>query len=410
MQAEIITIGTELLLGQIVDTNAAYLAQQLAQLGLNVYRKTTVGDNELRIGQALRSALRRSDVVITTGGLGPTVDDKTREGVATATDRKLVLNQGLLEQIEAFFHKRGRELGDNNRRQAYVPRNAIPIANPVGTAPGFIVKHRDSYVISLPGVPRELRYLTEHSVLPFLQQELGLRGVILSRVLRTAGVGESDIDRRISDLEESANPTVGLAAHTGLVDIRITARADGEREAQQLLDDVEARIRQRIGGMIYGRDEATIESTVVELLLNHQLSLSILETNTGGMIAARITAVPGGLELLTPGLVTSTQRAASWLLKPEDVQDGLSEHVAEILAQRVRAQATVDIGMAVIGDTDPAVGPYSEETGTTYVGLSVADSAASRRVRLGGVSDVARAWIANSALDLLRQHLLAAAP
>lgn len=408
MQAEIVTIGTELLLGQIVDTNAAYLAQQLAELGLNVYRKTTVGDNELRIGEALRSALLRSDVVITTGGLGPTVDDKTREGVATATDRKLVLNHGLLEQIEAFFQKRGRDLGDNNRRQAYVPRNAIPIMNPVGTAPGFIVKHRDSYVISLPGVPRELRYLTEHSVIPFLQQELGLHGVILSRILKTAGVGESDIDRRISDLEESTNPTVGLAAHTGLVDIRVTARGDGEREARQRLDEMEARVRERIGPMIFGTDEDTIESTVVELLLRRRLSLSILETNTGGLIAARLTAVPGGLDVLTPGLVTSSERAASWLLTPEDVQAGLSEHVAEILAQRVRAQATVDIGMAIIGDSDPAVGPYNEVTGTTYVGLSAADGAASRRVPVGGISKVARAWIGNSALDLLRQHVLAA--
>jgi nicotinamide-nucleotide amidase len=407
MQAEIITIGTELLLGQIVDTNAAYLAQQLAGLGFNVYRKTTVGDNELRIGEAVRSALRRSDVVITSGGLGPTVDDKTREGVATATNRKLVLNHRLLEQIEAFFHKRGREVGENNRRQAYVPRNAIPIHNPVGTAPAFVVKHRDSYVISLPGVPRELRHLTEHSVLPFLQQELGLRGVIMSRILRTAGVGESDIDRQISDLEESPNPTVGLAAHTGLVDIRITARADDEYAAGRLLDEMEKRIRDRLGNMIYGIDEATIESTLVEQLRNQHQGLAVLETNTGGVIAARLTAVPGGLDVLNPALVTSLERATSWLLQPEDLRGGLTEHVAEVLAQRLRAQAAVNIGIAVVGDTDPAVGPYSEETGTTYMGLSTAGYSAGRTVRLGGISEVARAWIANSTLDLLRQHIVA---
>lgn len=430
MQAEIITIGTELLLGQIADTNAAYLARKLAEIGLNVYRKTTVGDNELRIAEAVRSALHRSDVVITSGGLGPTVDDKTREAIAAATNCKLMLNQGLLEQIEEFFRKRGREPGENNRRQAYLPRNAIPIQNPVGTAPGFIVKHQGSYVIALPGVPRELYYLTEGSVLPFLRQELGLEAVIQSRILRTAGVGESDIDRRIADLEESTNPTVGLAAHAGSVDIRISAKAVDANEAQRMLDEMEAQVRARLGDLIYGVGGETIEEVVVRLLAVRGLNLAVLETNTGGLLASRLTAVPltgdhvpkrgsdrfeeqkrgitghHGLEVLNQALITSPERAATWFLPGGGQEAGISSEVTKALAVRIREQAEVDIGIAVVGDLSPDVGPYNERTGDTYVGLSTPEATFSRHLRIGGISEVARAWITNSTLDLLRRHLL----
>ncbi|MFQ5594748.1 MAG: CinA family nicotinamide mononucleotide deamidase-related protein [Anaerolineae bacterium] len=405
MQAEIITIGTEILLGQIVDTNAAHLAQKLAEIGLNVYRKTTVGDNDLRIAEAVRSALRRSDVVITSGGLGPTVDDKTREAVAAATNRKLMLNPGLLNHIEEFFSKRGREAGENNRRQAYLPRNAIPIHNPVGTAPGFIVKHQNSYVISLPGVPRELYHLTEESVLPFLRQEFSLQGVIESRILHTAGIGESSIDRRIADLEESTNPTVGLAAHAGSVDIRISAKAVIAAEARQMLDEMEARIRERLGDMIFGSGEVTIEEVVAMMLVNRGLSLAVLETNTAGLIASRLAAVPGGMEVLNQALITSPERARSWLLPDVERQTNISTKVAELLAARIREQAGVDIGVAIVGDTTLDVGPYSERTGNTYISLSTREALSSRHIRIGGVSEIARIWAANTTLDLMRRCL-----
>lgn len=406
MQAEIITIGTELLLGQIADTNAAYLARQLAEIGLNIHRKTTVGDNELQIAQAVRSALHRSDVIITSGGLGPTVDDKTREAVATATNRKLVLNQGLLEHIEEFFRKRGREIGENNRRQAYLPRNAIPIHNPVGTAPGFIVKHRDRYVISLPGVPRELYHLTEHSMLPFLQQELELQATIKNRILRTAGIGESNIDRLIGDLEESANPTVGLAAHTGSVDIRISAKATDEDRAHRLLDEMEAQIRERLGDMIFGTDEQTIEEVVTKMLANQGLSLAVLETNTGGVLTSRLTAVPRRTEVLNLGLMTSLGQAVTCFLQGINNDINISTEVAEALARRVREQSNVDIGLAIIGDVDPDVGPYSEHTGNTHIALGATDLTTSRHIQVGGTSEVARARATNSALELIRRYLL----
>ena len=212
-----------------------------------------------------------------------------QQAVAIATECRLVLDENLLEDIKDFFRRRGMEMGDNNPRQAYIPENARPIPNPVGTAPGFIAKHQNSYVITLPGVPRELTYLMEHTVLPFIQREYGLETVIKSRLLRTAGVGESAIDRQIADLEVSSNPTVGLAAHPGAVDVRIAARAKDADQAQQLLDEMEDRIRRRLGDTIYGIDKETIEAVVVELASTHRFQLAVVETNTGGHLTDRLT-------------------------------------------------------------------------------------------------------------------------
>lgn len=266
MNAEIITIGTELLLGEIVDTNAVYIARRLRDIGLDLYYMTTVGDNLERIARVVDIALNRANVVITTGGLGPTVDDVTREAVAQATGRRLVLHPELLAQIEAFFRRLGREMKENNRRQAYIPEGAIPIPNPVGTAPGFIVETERGVVICLPGVPREMEHLMEHAVVPYLRERFHLRGVIKVRVLRTVGIGESDIDAAIGDLMTSANPTVGLAAHAGQTDVRITAKAESEEEADRLLEDMARRVYARLGDAIYGEGQETVEEVVARLL------------------------------------------------------------------------------------------------------------------------------------------------
>jgi len=410
MKAEIIMIGTELLLGQIVDTNASYLARKLAQIGFDLYRKTTIGDNENRIAEAIQNAFTRSDVVITSGGLGPTVDDKTRDAVAAATGRKLALDQNLLKFIEDFFKKRGMELGENNKRQAFIPTDAIPIPNPVGTAPGFIVNHQGKFVMSLPGVPHELQHLTENSVLPFLQQQFGIKTIIKTRVLKTAGVGESNIDRLISDLEESDNPTVGLAAHLGAVDIRVSAKADTPAEVNLLLDRMEATVRERLGDMIYGMDEETIEAVDVNLLLKNVLKIAILETNTGGELVRRLTSVPGGFSILSYSLCTATNRILSVLPGDAGQHPLLSCEGAQMLAKRICQKAQSDIGIAVIGDEDPDVGPYSKQTGNTYVGLCLPSQAATEHIRLGGISKYARLRITSIVLDMLRRQLLRLAP
>ncbi|MBI1929979.1 CinA family nicotinamide mononucleotide deamidase-related protein [Candidatus Poribacteria bacterium] len=287
MHTEIVMIGTELLLGELVDTNANKLARALRNIGLDLYYKTTVGDNEARITEVLNLALDRSDVVITSGGLGPTVDDVTRQAVANATGRKLVYSSELEAQIAARFRSFGRKMADNNKRQAYIPEGALPLTNPVGTAPCFLsedVRGR-GFIVTLPGVPRELEYMMENTVIPLLVERMGGVKVTKVRILRTCAVGESNVDAAIGDLMTTANPTVGLAAHVGQTDVRITAKADTEAEADALIARMEAKLRERLGVAIYGVEKETVPEVVGRLLSERNLMLGVVDTLTGGQLA-----------------------------------------------------------------------------------------------------------------------------
>ncbi len=243
LTTEIVTTGTEILLGDIVDTNAAWIAQQLREAGVNLYYKTTVGDNEARVRGVIELGMTRSNAIIVTGGLGPTVDDITRQAIAAATGRELILHEGALATLQARFARFGVQMTANNRQQALIPAGALLIENPVGTAPGFIVETERCAVIAVPGVPREMKHLMTESVLPYLRARAGGTGVIRRRILRTFGIGESTIDHLLGELMHGANPTVGLAAHTGQCDIRIAARAATSAETEALLDVIEAEIR-----------------------------------------------------------------------------------------------------------------------------------------------------------------------
>jgi len=275
MNGELVAIGTELLLGEIVDTNSAYITRQLRDIGVNVYYITIVGDNLERITAAIRTALARSDVVITTGGLGPTVDDMTRQAIAKATDRDLEFRPELFEEIRRRFADMGATMSENNRVQAFIPTGSIPLHNRLGTAPCFIVEARQGTVISLPGVPREMKDLMQNAVLPYLRERTGGKGIIKALVLRTAGIGESQIDAQIGDLETWSNPTVGLAAHTGQTDIRITARADSEAEADRLIAEAEAIVRERLGEFIYGTGRLPLEDAFLTLLRDKGLTAAV---------------------------------------------------------------------------------------------------------------------------------------
>lgn len=284
---EIIAIGTELLLGEIQDTNTRYLAHVLRDSGIDLYRATIVGDNQERIALAIREALKRCDILITSGGLGPTVDDPTRQAVAMALDTEIEFRPELWDQIQDRFKRYGRVATDNNRRQAFVPKGAIAVENPVGTAPAFIVETGPCAIISLPGVPRELEYLMENKVLPYLQNKYRL-GVIKARVLHSAGVGESQIDDIVGDLETLSNPTVGLLAHSGQVDMRITAKAQTAEEAEKMIAEVEQILRQRLKNDIYGVDAQTLEKVVLETLRQRQWHLSIATWGMGNGLFERL--------------------------------------------------------------------------------------------------------------------------
>ena len=286
--AEIITIGTELLLGETVDTNTRYIALALRDEGIDLYRTSTIGDNLKRIAEIIREGLLRADIIITTGGLGPTVDDPTRDAIALALGVPTEFRPELWEQIEERFQRYGRTPTENNRRQAYVPQGALAMENPVGTAPAFICEPGKHAIIALPGVPREMEYLIQNQVIPYLRKRYQFKGVIKARVLHTSGVGESQIDERIGDLELGSNPTVGLAAHAGQVDIRITAKAETEGQADELIWRVEDDLRGRLGNWIYGVDDDTLEGVALKNIADHGWSLAIVEAGLDGLFIRRL--------------------------------------------------------------------------------------------------------------------------
>ena len=285
--AEIIAIGTELLLGEIQDTNTRYLARVLRDHGIDLYRTMMIGDNAHRVADAVNEALQRADIVITTGGLGPTVDDPAREALALAFEVELVYVPELWEQIESRFMRFNRKPTENNRRQAYIPAGSLPVENPVGTAPCFILERGTKCVFSLPGVPKEMEYLLEHAVMPYLIKHYDLSGIIKAKVFHTIGLGESAVDDLIGDLELLSNPTVGLLAHSGQVDVRVTAKAASEYQADALIADCEKTLRERLKTWIYGADAETIDEVVCKLLVGKQLKAACVAR---GMDVSALTA------------------------------------------------------------------------------------------------------------------------
>ncbi len=280
--AEIIAIGTELLLGEIQDTNTRYLARLLRDYGVDLYRTTIVGDNPDRIAQAVRESLQRCQIIITSGGLGPTVDDPTRQAIAQALGVELEFDPQLWDQIQERFKRYGRAPTENNRRQAFIPHGSIPVENPVGTAPAFIFETETQAIISLPGVPRELEYLTQNAVLPYIKGHFALQETIKASVLHVAGVGESQVDEWIADLEVLSNPTVGLLAHPGQIDIRVAAKASSPEEANRMIAALTSEIESRIGENIYGRDDETLEQVIAIKLSTLNCPLSLYESGFSG--------------------------------------------------------------------------------------------------------------------------------
>lgn len=400
MQAEVISVGSELLLGQIVDTNSAVISRHLAGVGLDLYYKTTVGDNLDRLTAVLRQALERSDVVITTGGIGPTADDVTREAVAAATDRPLEFSEPLMGQIEAFFQARGFRLSPSNRRQAFIPRAAIPVENPVGTAPAFIVEIGEKCVVTLPGVPREMEHLLVTRVLPYLRTRYGLAGEIRLRVLKVVGLGESRIGELLADfMEKGRNPTVGTLAHLGQVDVRIAAKGFDAGLAQRLIEPVETEIRARLGDLIFGADADTLEGVVQALVAQLGARVAVVEWGSAGTLADRLCTGLG--EAFAGGVVLADERGASRLGANLRGAAGAAEK-ARILAEAVRRWHDIRVGVASVFAPDSGAQPP-----VTLVGLAVAldGRREEREYRFGG--DVASMKIRTTtlALDLLRRCL-----
>lgn len=365
--AEIITIGTEILLGEIVDTNTRHIALTLRNLGVDLYRTITIGDNAERIASTIREAMQRTEIIITTGGLGPTVDDPTREAVAKAAGVETEFREDLWEQVVETISRYGRKPAENQKRQAVVPKGAIGVKNPVGTAPAFILETERNALISLPGVPNEMEHILHESVIPYLQKRFDLHSVIKVRVLHCSGLGEGMIDEKIGDLETLTNPTVGLAAHTGVVDVRITAKAESETEADQLIAQIENDVRTRLGNAVFGADEDSLEEVVLAAFAKRGWTLVAVELGLGGLLARHL-----------PQTISLPE------LNPSALKDA-------VRTARMDFKADVALGVCVFPDDRSA-----------EMVLITAHGEKTHRITYGGPPRSLPKWAMNLALNWLR--------
>ena len=404
MQAEILSVGTELLLGQIVNTNAAYLSRRLSDVGIDLFREVTVGDNPGRIRAAVAEAVGRADVLIITGGLGPTADDVTAQAVAAALGRDLVLDEPSARHIRQLLERRGIPFLESHMKQARVPAGSRVMPNPVGTAPGFIVEWNGKAVYALPGVPSEMEAMAEESLMPDLRRR-SPAGVIRSRLLRFIGIGESSLEELISDLVQAqANPTIAFLAQAGEVHLRLTAKFPDAAQADAMLDRLEAAVRERAGRFIYGRDGESLEAALGARLRAAGLTLGVAESCTGGLIGHRITQVPGSSDYFRGSLVTYSDRAKIELLGVREA--ALAEHgavsPATAIAMAVGARRALrsDLAVSVTGIAGPGGGTPQKPVGLTYIGFSGPKGESCQEHRLGGARDAIKQRAANAALAL----------
>ncbi|HEY0613215.1 MAG TPA: competence/damage-inducible protein A [Candidatus Elarobacter sp.] len=373
---EIVTIGTEILLGHLVDTNAPFIARELAGHGLDVYAKHSVGDNADRLAAMLEGVLERADGAITTGGLGPTVDDLTKDAVARAVGKKLLLDEPSLRAIEERFRSFGRPMSENNRRQAYLPEGCVVLENPHGTAPGFVALRDDGkFVACMPGVPREMKPMLAERLIPWLIRRFGLRAAIYTKTLHTVGIGESELDRRIEDLFRTLeNPKIAVLAHGFRVDVKVMAKAESPERAAELIEPVAAELRARIGQGYYGDDDTTLAGAIVGRLAERGLTLGTAESCTGGAVADAIVEVPGASAAFVGAVVAYGNAVKTAMLGvPERTlaeHGAVSEETAAAMARGGRERLGADVVIATTGIAGPAGGTQEKPVGLVWYALA----------------------------------------
>ena len=409
VKAEILSVGTEILLGDIVNTNAQYLAKRLADLGISVYHQSVVGDNPERLFEGFRLALSRADLVITTGGLGPTKDDLTKEIAFEYFGKESVVHEDSLKVLKSHFKDINRPMTQNNLKQAYFPGDVIILPNNNGTAPGCIIEEDEKVVVLLPGPPREMKPMFEDSVVTYLQKYQ--QGVLLSKVLRVVGVGESSAAEILEDiLDNQTNPTVAPYAKDGEVTFRITAKADTYEEAEILIEPMEAEIRSRLGSNIYGEGNTTLESVLCEMLVNKKLTIATAESCTGGMVASTLINYPGISSVFMESAVTYSNEAKINRLgvKAEtlDKYGAVSSEVAAEMAQGIAKTAGTSIGLSTTGIAGPEGGSIEKPVGLVYVGLYMNGEVKTKMLRLSGDRQRIRQRATMQLLDWLRRELL----
>ncbi|HTZ55843.1 MAG TPA: competence/damage-inducible protein A [Candidatus Acidoferrum sp.] len=407
LAVELIAVGTELLLGQLTDTNTVFVAQSLAEAGVDVYGTHAIGDNRSRIVAAMRAALERVDGVITTGGLGPTVDDLTKEAVCDALGLDVELHEPSLKLMQDFFAQMGREMRENNRKQAYVPRGSLVLENPRGTAPGFVAfAPGGKFIACMPGVPREMRPMLTELLIPFLRERYGIADAIYTRVLHTVNIGESEIDHRIDELFRAGeNPKIAVLAHEGLCDVKLMTKARSEEEAQAMLAPLEVQVRARLQGFIFGADRTTLAAAVHELLQAAGKTISVAESCTGGRIAAALTAVPGSSRSFVGGIVAydNAVKTAELGVSEQTLArfGAVSEEAAREMARGVRARLGASCAVSTTGIAGPDGGSAEKPVGLVWFGVDTGEEVLSYRFNFRGDRDAVQRRATVMALGLV---------
>ncbi len=405
MIVEILAVGTELLLGQIVNSNTSTIGAALAERGFDAHYQQTVGDNLYRIGTAIRTALARSDALIITGGIGPTQDDITREALCEVTGREMVFNQQYADDLREWWSRRGREMPESNLRQATHPEGADLIPNPRGTAPGLDLEFDGKRIFCVPGVPAEMEYLVLNEVLPRLAAGLDDDQVIASRLLRSWGRPESEVAELLDDLYTgSINPSLAFLASNAEIKLRITAKAPTITEANLLIEPMEREVRARLGDGIFGTDDETIERVLLRLLTNLEYKIGTAESMTGGLVTARLTELPGSSAVVKGGLVAYDSELKQKLLGVADISHVVDEETALEVARGAQALLGVEVAVSVTGSAGPE--PMEKAVGTVYIGVATPDDVRAKELKFTGDRERIRTYSATAALHLTRLALI----
>jgi nicotinamide-nucleotide amidase len=409
MNAEILAVGTELLMGQIANTNAQYISQRLPDVGVGVYYHSVVGDNPARLEECLKIALGRSEVVIMTGGLGPTQDDLTKETVSRVLNRRLILHEETLGIMKEFFKRHNRTMTDNNIKQAYLPEGSLIIKNRNGTAPGCIIESEGKIVIMLPGPPNEMKPMFEEKVIPYFREKSGFR--LESRYLRIFGIGESVVESTIIDIiEGQTNPTIAPYAREGEVTLRVTARYGKDDNREDVIAPMVDEIKSRLGNAVYSTENKDIEQVTAELLLEKNITISIAESCTGGLISSVLTSIPGVSKIFDRGIVSYSNKSKVENLgvKEEIIQKygAVSKETAEKMAEGIRNISDTDLGLAVTGIAGPEGGTPEKPVGLVYIALADRGKVQSGELKLWGDRNRIRRVTSLHAFDMVRRWVL----
>jgi nicotinamide-nucleotide amidase len=398
---EVIAVGTELLLGQITNTNASHIGATLADHGLDAHFQQVVGDNLDRVASAITTAMERADAVIITGGIGPTRDDLTREALCQATGREMVLDEDYADHLRVWWDTRGRVMPESNLRQAQHPEGAELLMNPKGTAPGLALEHEGTLVFCIPGVPQEMEHLLAEEVMPRIVARSGGPSVVVSRMLRTWGQSESMIGELLDDLyQASTNPSVAFLASGGEIKVRITAKADSQDTASALIEPVETEVRQRLAPWYFGTDDDTVHKVILRLLGEKGWTIGTAESMTGGLVAASLTSVPGASQFVRGGIVSYATELKQKLLGISDTSHEVDVETALEMARGGQKLLDADVVVSVTGSAGPE--PLEKPIGTVIVAVATPEDARAREMRMPGDRERVRVYGTTSALHLTR--------